>query len=491
MTDIKEIINLVKENNPDIDTLPLEKAYAFASIAHQGQKRLSGIDYIEHPLATAKRLAMMNLDLPIIIAGLLHDVPEETAFTLDDIKKDFGKDVAKMVEGITKLSNVKYRGIERYAENLRKMFLAMAKDVRVILIKFADRINNMETLEAQRPDKRLRIAKETLEIYAPIAGRLGMGEIKNILEELSFPYVYPKEYVWVKELAETRARVEKKYIEKIKQILSKELAEEEIPIINITGRIKEHYSLYKKLLEKNRDIDKVYDLVAIRIIAQNVTDCYRILGIIHKRWSPLKGRIKDYIAQPKPNGYQSLHTTVFADHGRVVEFQIRDQAMHELAEYGIAAHWHYKELSKKKFSKEQMEWMEGLIAIHQETKNQEDYLDKIKVDIFHDHIFVLTPKGDVIDLPEGATPVDFAYHIHSDVGNRCVGAIVNEKMTALDSALKSGDLIEIVTNKTRNKPNPDWLDFVKTTLAKEKIKEALKDKKTGLVDRLLGGNKNK
>jgi len=485
MTNIQEIINLVRENKPDADLGLLERAYEFASNAHQGQKRLSGEDYIQHPLATAKTLATMRLDLPIIIAGLLHDVPEETSFTIEDIKKNFGKDIAGMVEGITKLSGVKYRGIERYAENLRKMFFAMSRDVRVILIKFADRIHNMETLDAQRPDKKLRIAKETLEIFAPIAGRLGMGEMKNILEEISFPYVYPKEYVWVKELSETRLKVEKKYIETIKKALSKEIIAEKITNFTINGRVKENYSLYRKLLEKNRDIDKIYDLVALRIVTDNVPDCYRILGIIHKKWSPLKGRIKDYIAQPKPNGYQSLHTTVFADHGRVVEFQIRDRAMNELAEYGVAAHWHYKELGKKKFTKEQLEWLEGLLAIQKNSVDHEDYLEKIKLDIFHDHIFVFTPKGDVIDLPEGATPIDFAYHIHTDVGNRCVGAIVNEKMTALDDPLRSGDVVDIITNKNRNKPNVDWLKIVKTNAAKEKIREALKDKKTGLIDRLL------
>jgi GTP pyrophosphokinase len=474
MANIQEIIEIIKKNRPEANLSLINDAYEFAAIAHAGQKRLSNDDYIQHALETAKKLAELKMDLPTIVAALLHDVPEDTNYTLNDIKKKFGKEVAKLVEGITKLGTLKYRGLERYAENLRKMFLAMTEDIRTIIIKFADRLHNLETLEYLRPDKRKRIALETLEIYAPIANRLGMGEMKGQLEDLSFPYAYPKEYEWIKNLSENKLKIEKKYIEKIKKIIQKELIENGISTLFIHGRIKHIYSLYKKLLEKDKDINKIYDLIAIRIITNNVADCYRVLGIIHKKWPPLKGRIKDYIAQPKPNGYQSIHTTVFAEHGKIVEFQIRDKEMHELAEYGIAAHWHYKETGEKKLKKETIDWLKQLMDIQQKVANNSEYLSNIKLDIFQSRIFVFTPKGDVIDLPEKATPVDFAYHIHTDIGNKCIGAIVNENMAPLESELKSGDVVEILINKNRNKPNEDWLNFVKTNLAREKIKQSLK-----------------
>jgi len=486
---INDIIKGVKEYLPEADAKVIKDAFEFAAIAHAGQKRLSGEDYIQHSLATALNLVNMKLDVPTIAAGLLHDVPEDTNYTLDDIRNKFDKEITKLVEGITKLGTLKYRGLERYAENLRKMFLAMTKDIRIILIKFADRMHNLETLEANRPDKRKRIALETLEIYAPIANRLGMGEMKGALEDLAFPYAYPKEYAWVKSLAETRLKVEKKYIEKIKKVIQKELIEEKIEIVSIHGRIKHIYSLYKKLLEKNKDINKIYDLIAIRVVTQNVPDCYRVLGLIHKKWTPLKGRIKDYIAQPKPNGYQSIHTTVFAERGKIVEFQIRDQEMHELAEFGVAAHWHFKELDNRNLTKEKTEWLKNLIEVQKKFSDNQDYLSEIKVDFFQNRIFVFTPSGDVIDLPENATPIDFAYHIHTDVGNKCAGAIVNDQITPLESYLKSGDVVEIIINKTRQMPNEDWLNFATTNLAKDKIKQALRKKNTGRLSKLLGNKK--
>ena len=348
MITIEQIIEAVKEYNPDANVKKIREAYEFAAMAHAGMKRQSGEDYIQHSLATSLNLAKLRLDTPSIIAGLLHDVPEDTSYTLEDIKKKFGKEVVKLVEGITKLGTLKYRGLERYAENLRKMFLAMAEDIRVILIKFADRMHNLETLEHLRPDKRKRIALETLEIYAPIALRLGMGEMKGNLEDLAFPYVYPKEYAWVKKEAENKLKVEFKFIEKIKKIMQKELQAEGIEYISIHGRVKHIYSLYRKMLTRDKDIDKIYDLIAIRVVVKDIPECYRVLGLVHKKWKPLKGRVKDYIAQPKPNGYQSLHTTVFAEKGKIVEFQIREQKMHDLAEFGIAAHWKYKESDIKK-----------------------------------------------------------------------------------------------------------------------------------------------
>jgi len=474
MTNFQEIIDIIVKNQPGADISVINDAYEFAAIAHAGQKRLSNDDYIQHALETAKRLAELKMDLPTIAAALLHDVPEDTNYTLNDIKKKFGKEIAQLVEGITKLGTLKYRGLERYAENLRKMFLAMTEDIRTIIIKFADRLHNLETLEYLRPDKRKRIALETLEIYAPIAHRLGMGEIKGQLEDLSFPYAYPKEYEWIKNLSENKLKIEKKYIEKIKKVIQKELIENGVAVISIHGRIKHIYSLYKKLLEKDKNINKVYDLIAVRVITNNVADCYRVLGIIHKKWPPLKGRIKDYIAQPKPNGYQSIHTTVFAENGKIVEFQIRDKEMHELAEYGIAAHWHYKEIGEKKSNKEKTDWLKQLMVIQQKIADNSEYLSKIKLDVFQSRIFVFTPDGDVIDLPEKATPVDFAYHIHTDIGNKCIGAIVNENMVPLDSELKSGDVVEILINKNRSKPNEDWLNFAKTNVARERIKQSLK-----------------
>lgn len=486
MTSVQDIINTIKAHQPLADVSPIIKAYEFAAIAHAGQKRLSGDDYIQHALATSLKLAELHMDIATITAGLLHDVPEDTNYTLEEIKKQFGKEVANLVEGITKIGTLKYRGVERYAENLRKMFLAMTEDIRTIIIKFADRLNNLETLEYNRPDKRRRIALETLEIFAPIAYRLGIGEIRGQLEDLAFPYAYPKEYEWVKNLSENRLKIEVKYIEKVKKIIQKELLENQIPYISIHGRIKHIYSLYKKLLEKEKNIDKIYDLIAVRIVIKNIADCYKVLGLIHRKYVPLKGRVKDFIAQPKPNGYQSIHTTVFAERGRIVEFQIRDEEMHELAEYGIAAHWRYKELKNKKLSKEKTAWLEQLIEIQKKIADNREYLSQIKLDFFQNRIFVFTPGGDVIDLPEEATPIDFAYHIHTDIGDKCIGAVVNDSMVPLDSSLKSGDVVEILINKNRKTPNPDWLKIVKTAQAREKIKQSLKKSSTGKLWGLLG-----
>ncbi|MBU1037189.1 RelA/SpoT family protein [Patescibacteria group bacterium] len=475
MISIDDIINKVREYDPDANMKIIKDAYEFTSIAHAGTKRLSGEDYTQHSLATAFNLTKLRLDVPIIAAGLLHDVPEDTSYTLEEIRKKFGKEITKLVEGITKLGTLKYRGFERYAENLRKMFMAMAEDIRVILIKFADRMHNLETLEYIRPDKRRRIALETLEIYAPIANRLGMGEIKGQLEDLAFPYVYPKEYTWIKKIAEGKLKIEKKYIEKIKKTVEKMLIQEKIEYLSVHGRIKRLYSLYKKILQRDRDIDKVYDFIALRIIVKNIADCYRVLGIIHKKWTPLKGRIKDYIAQPKPNRYQSLHTTVFAERGKIVELQIRDLQMHQLAEYGIATHWRYKEADRKRMTKERTVWIKNLLELQKKVQDYKKYLSEIKIDVFQNRIFVFTPKGDVIDLPEHSTPIDFAYHIHTDIGNKCTGALINEEIAPLDAPLKSGDVVEILTSKNRQKPNVDWLNFIRTNVAREKIKNALKE----------------
>ncbi len=474
MTTWENLKSAVIKNYPDADLELLTKAYELARQAHSGQKRKSGEDYIFHSLATAYNLALLRMDMPTVIAGLLHDVPEDTEITLETIETNFGSEIASLVAGITKLGTLKYRGIERYAENLRKMFVSMAQDLRIVIIKLADRLHNMQTLDAHRPDKALRIAQETLEIYAPIANRLGMFELKSQLEDLAFPYVYPKEYAWVQALIEDRLKNEKKYIEKVKKIMRDLLAEGHIPVLEIQGRVKHLYSLYKKLLNHGRDMSKIYDLIAIRIIVPSVADCYSVLGVIHGRWTPLRGRIKDYIAQPKPNGYQSLHTSVFTEFGKVVEFQIRDEVMHEIAEYGIAAHSKYKEATNRFYSKKSLAWITELINWQKDIKDNLQYLKEIKNDIFSDRIFVFTPQGDVIDLPEDATPVDFAYHIHSELGAHTVGVLVNQQMSSLNHPLKSGDVIEIIKDKNRKRPSEDWLTFAKTNSARVKIREQLK-----------------
>ncbi|MCX6746405.1 MAG: RelA/SpoT family protein [Candidatus Parcubacteria bacterium] len=478
----KNLTKTIREYQPKADLELVELAFEFAREAHAGQKRMTGEDYIFHPLATAQILANMKLNIPIIIAGLLHDVPEDTKVSLTEIEKNFGADVANMVEGITKLGTIKYRGIERYIENLRKMFLAIAKDLRVILIKFADRLHNLKTLYALPRNKQIRIASEVMEIYAPIANRLGMYEMKGKLEEEAFKYLYPKEYNWLKKLIEEQTKVKEKYLNKIILFVNQELKDEGIDVIEVKGRVKQLYSLYQKLLKHNKDINRVYDFVAIRIIVEDMPTCYAALGIIHKKMKPLKGRIKDYIAQPKPNGYSSLHTTVFTLDGEIIEIQIRTKEMDENAEFGIAAHWHYDEKGSLKPNK-LTRWIEELTKWQKELIANEKFLENLKIDVFHDRIFVFTPKGDVIDLPAAATPVDFAYYVHTDIGNQCAGALINNHIASLDTPLKSGDVIEILTDKNRKYPNADWIKSVKTSLARSKIKSILA--KRTLIDRFL------
>ena len=329
-----------------------------------------------------------------------------------------------------------------------------------------------------------------MEIYAPIANRLGMGEMKGALEDLSFAYVYPKEYVWIKSVAESKLKEEKKIIDKIKKIIQKELQENDIKYISIHGRVKHLTSLYKKIIARDRDINKIYDLIALRVIVNSVADCYTVLGLIHKKWKPLKGRIKDYIAQPKPNGYQSLHTTVFAERGKIIEFQIRTKEMHDLAEFGVAAHWHYKDAQGKTITRKTADWINKLLEIQKKFQDNKKYLSELKFEIFQNRIFVFTPKGDVIDLPEYSTPIDFAYHIHTDIGNKCSGVLINEEIATLDTPLKSGDVVEILTDKNRRKPNQDWLSFVKTNAAKEKIKQELKKEEEASRLNLLNRKKH-
>ena len=488
MASIEELLKIIKKNNKKADLDMVRLAFDFAKEAHEGQKRKSGDPYISHPLETAIILAKMKLDLPTIIAAILHDVAEDTQYNLVDIKKNFGDEVEKLVAGITKLSIIKYRGDEKYAENLQKMFISMAEDIRVVLIKMADRLHNLKTLSALPEEKRERIAKEVLEIYAPIANRLGMSQLKGELEDLAFPYALPEEFAWFQREIIPKYQERLEFINNVINILKKEIKEEKIKLISIHGRAKHFYSLYQKLLrpQYNKDVDRIYDLVAVRMIVPTISDCYKILGIIHHMWKPLIGRIKDYIAQPKPNGYQSLHTTVFATGGKIVELQVRTPEMHEHAEYGIAAHWHYKEMDLKFFDRlkkgfshkgyelpKKLQWVNELVKWQKEAEDSQTYIKTLKIDAFQNRIFVLTPKGDVIDLPEEATPIDFAYYIHTDIGNRCGGVKINGVMEKLDTKLRNGDVVEIIIDRTKKRPSPDWLRIAKTASAKSKIKQQL------------------
>ena len=472
---IDSLLERVKSYDPNADLDKIRAAYVFAAEAHKEQKRANGEPYIVHPLAAAFTLAEMRLPPVIIEASLLHDVPEDTHRTIGEIREKFGDEVATLVSGITKLGKLKYRGMERYIENLRKMFLAIAEDVRVVIIKFSDRLHNLETLDAIPPKKQYRIALESLEIYAPIANRLGMGEMKGRLEDAAFRYVLPKEYEWTKNLVQSTITRREGYLERVMDQMRQDLQALGLTVADVHGRSKHLYSLYKKLLKNDRSMARIYDIIAIRVIVPTIADCYAALGVIHGRWTPLKGRIKDYIAQPKPNGYRSLHTTVFCDEGEVVEFQIRTPEMHQDAEFGIVAHWAYDERKSKRHSAvAQIDWVGQLGEIQKEISDKKEYLkslEEIKIDIFKDRIFVFTPKGDVIDLPEDSTPIDLAYAIHTDIGNTCTAAKVNDVLSTLDCPLKSGDVVEIVRDKNRKGPNPDWLNFAKTRHARAKIRQ--------------------
>jgi GTP pyrophosphokinase len=467
----------------------ITEAYAFAVKAHAGQKRLSGEDYVQHPIAVAKILAEMGMGEKTISGGLLHDAVEDTSSTLEEVEKKFGKEIAGMIDGITKLGKIKLRGSheEYFLENLRKMFIAMATDIRVIIIKLADRLHNMQTLEYNRPEKQLRIARETMEVFAPIANRLGMGEMKSRLQDLSFKYLDKENYGLVKELGERDYKEREKYVNQAIAELSEEIKKEGINIVEIHGRAKNIYSLYLKLKKYDMDVSRVHDLAAVRIIVPEVADCYETLGIVHKKYRPMIGRIKDYISLPKPNGYQSIHTTVFGPDGKIIEVQIRTQRMHNEAEFGIAAHWIYSESKKKKnwkdflfkkqpeIPKKEFEWVKQLHEWQTEIgRDDEEFMQSLKIDFFKNHIFAFTPMGDIIDLPEDATPVDFAYAIHGEIGNHATGAKVNGKMVPLDCHIKNGDVLEILTSKDRKGPNGDWLKFVKTSMAKSHIRRELR-----------------
>lgn len=485
---IQQIINKVKENNPNTDTAMLELAYEFAAKAHGNQKRKTGEPYIQHSLHTAFVLAQIKADFNTVVAGILHDVPEDTEYTLEDVRDNFGDDVASLVEGITKLSKIKYRGIERYRESLRKMFLAMARDLRVILIKFCDRLHNLRTLDALPPEKRIRIARETMEIYAPIAGLLGIWRLKWQMEDICFKYLYPKEFKDLEYKYEVEKKVERnKFSSQVKNILGQKLKSEGIEF-KIESRFKHLYSIHKKMQRKDRKFDEIFDVFALRVITTSVTDCYKALGIIHALWKPKSDRIKDYIAVPKPNGYRSLHTTVFGPDNKAAEFQIRTKEMHEESLYGIAAHWHYKNIgSSDGKSFRPPTWVKDILNIQRQAEDTNEFISKLKVDVFQDRIFVFSPIGDVFDLPEKSTPVDYAYIIHTEVGNKATGALVNNKMATLNQELKNGDMVEIITDKNRKGPNRDWLKFVRTHRAKDKIKQASQSSRFEQIKKMIPG----
>ena len=480
------------------DQALIERAFQFADKVHRGMKRKTGEPYIAHPLSAAVRLAELKLDPATIAAALLHDVAEGTGVTIADVKKEFGDEIGFLVDGVTKLGKLKYRGAERMAESLRKMFFAIAEDIRVVLIKLADRLHNMETLAALPPEKQKRIALETLEIYAPLANRLGFGDLKAKLEDLAFPYIYPEESKMVEKLAKTRLSERTHYIRRIQPQIEKYLGEEKVLINQMDSRLKHNYSLWRKLLKWDMDIEKIHDLIALRIIVPTIEDCYRALGIIHAHWKPLPGLIKDYIAMPKPNGYRSLHTTIFGPDGENIEIQIRTVEMHESAEHGIAAHWAYSENKKENMkayraetasmAKEtELSWVNQLRDWQKNITDSNEFLESIKIDFFKNRIFCLTPKGDAIDLPEGATVVDFAYHVHSAIGHSASGARVNGKMVPLNYELGNGDVVEILTQKNK-KPNADWLDFVKTSMARKHIASSLRrDEEEKKFGRKQGG----
>ncbi len=479
---IKDIIDKVKKNKRWPDTKIIQKAYNYAVSKHGDQKRKSGEPYMIHPVDVAYTIAEIGLDEKTICAALLHDVVEDTDATYDDLKNEFGQEVAEMVDGVTKLKQIQYASIEEHqVENYRKMFLAMGKDIRVIIIKLADRLHNMRTLEFLKRDRQIAIAQETMQLYAPLANRLGLYAMKWELEDLGFKYLHPEEYAELIKGIEQKREQRLKFIEKIMNDIRVQLKKQKIEA-EVTGRAKHLYSIYRKMIRDNKTLDQIYDLFALRIIVNSVKDCYAALGVVHEMYNPMPGRFKDYIAVPKPNMYQSIHTTLLGEKGTPFEVQIRTWDMHRIAEYGIAAHWAYKEAnygSKKgqkvvSVQEDKLAWLRETLEWQQEMQDPQQFLETLKTELFEDEVYVFTPKGAIKVLPRGATPIDFAYSIHAEIGNHMTGAKINSKMVPIITPIKNGDIIEIITSENSKGPSMDWLKFVKSTSAKNRIQQWFK-----------------
>jgi len=484
MIRFEDLLEKVRAYSPDADVELLRRAYVFTAFEHKGQIRHSGEPYLIHPLAVADFLTDLRLVVVAIAAGLLHDVVEDTLTTIERIRELFGPEVAHVVEGVTKIGAIRFSSSEeRQAENFRKMLLAMVDDIRVILVKLADRLHNMRTLNHLPEDKRVTISQETRDIYAPIANRLGMSKIKNELEELSFRYLEPQAYEALRLRVDAKRRATEGLIEELRTTIAAKLSEAQVPVVELDGRIKRLWSIHQKLKRQKIELEQVYDFIAIRLITDSIKDCYAALGIIHQTWSPVPGRIKDFIAMPRPNGYQSLHTSVISEHGMPFEVQIRTIEMHRMAEEGIAAHWKYKEgrvvaAPGKPGSATQKDdryftWMRQLLEYGKEVRDPQEFMQNLKVELYPEEVYAFTPKGLVKAFPRGATPIDFAYAIHTDVGHQCVGARVNGKMVPLRTHLRNGDIVEIVT-QAGHKPSRDWLNFVVTSHARYKIKHLIR-----------------
>ncbi len=471
MLRFNDILERLTTYNPNADTDLLRKAYVFSAKVHLGQVRLSGEPYLNHPLEVTGILTQLKLDVASVATGLLHDTMEDTLTTLKEIQENFGEEIAQLVDGLTKISQISLRSSEEHqAENFRKMILAMVKDIRVILIKLADRLHNMRTLKYHTPEKQAEIAQETLDIYAPLAHRLGIDWIKSELEDLAFQYLYPEIYEEIRRKIAKKEKERTRYVDEVKRTLMKKLYENHIES-DVTARLKQTYSIYLKMKEQNIDFDQVYDITAFRIIVNSIKECYDVLGIIHSLWKPIPGKFKDYIGLPKENMYQSLHTTAIGPYGERIEIQIRTHEMHKIAEEGIAAHWKYKEgkvveeAEDKRFT-----WLRQLLEWQRDLKDDREFIESVKVDLFPNEVYIFTPKGSVKPFPIGSTPIDFAYSIHSDVGSHCSGAKVNGKIVPLRYELRSGDTVEILTSPNQ-KPSKDWLKLVKTSRAKTKIRQ--------------------
>jgi GTP diphosphokinase / guanosine-3',5'-bis(diphosphate) 3'-diphosphatase len=473
-SEFEQLIAAVREARPKDDLAPIEKAYQFAAQYHSGQKRSSGEAYMSHPLAVARILAGMRMDVVSIETGLLHDIVEDTTVTSADIEKNFGAEVARCVDGVTKLSKIDFFSAEdRQAESYRKMLLAMVNDIRVIIVKLADRLHNMRTLGYLSPERRERIARETLEIYAPIAHRLGMGKVRGELEDLAFRHLDPEAFTEISHSIDTQRAANEEYLERMRRTVEAELRREGIPA-RVEARVKRAYSVYQKLKRQKIPLDQVYDLLAIRIITDSVKSCYHALGVIHNEWSPVPGRIKDFIAIPRPNLYQSLHTSVVGPEGKHFEIQIRTEEMHRIAEEGIAAHWKYKEGKRGVQDDQRVAWLRQLVEWQQDMRDPGEFMSTLKVDLYPEEVYCFTPKGRVIVLPAGSCPIDFAYAVHSEVGNTCTGAKINGRIVPLRYVLRNGDIVDVLT-QSGHEPSKDWLAIVKTSRARNKIKHIINE----------------